>query len=104
MTEKTTVDIREFMNELRKEDMKNSTQVKTLLWIYFSLSGIFTLVAIIIAVIAMFWTWGLDKENRALYRSIVEIKANSAKIIEQAEDAERAYIAAKTYYSRIKNK
>lgn len=33
-----------------------------------------------------------------------EIKANSAKIIEQAGEAERAYIAAKTYYSRAKNK
>lgn len=62
-----------------------------------------SIVSLVVAIIALFIAWTALRDNAATQKELSEFKANTERIIEKADDAERAYTNARKSLERARD-
>ena len=62
-----------------------------------------SIVAFVVAIIALFIAWTALRDNAATQKELSEFKANTERIIEKADDAERSYTNARKSLERARD-
>lgn len=68
-----------------------------------NVSKTISIVAFVVAIIALFIAWTALRDNAATQKELSEFKANTDRIIEKADDAERAYTNARKSLERARD-
>ena len=68
-----------------------------------NLSKTIAIVALVISIISLFVAWTALRDNSATQKELSEFKANTERIIEKADDAERAYTNARKSLERARD-
>lgn len=68
-----------------------------------NVSKTISIVAFVVAIIALFVAWTALRDNAATQKELTEFKANTERIIEKADDAARAYTNARKSLERARD-
>lgn len=68
-----------------------------------NVSKTIAIVALVLAFISLFIAWTALRDNAATQKELSEFKANTDRIIEKADDAERAYTNARKSLERARD-
>lgn len=68
-----------------------------------NVSKTIAIVALVLALISLFIAWTALRDNAATQKELSEFKANTERIIEKADDAERAYTNARKSLERARD-
>lgn len=94
----------EYQEKLKSDMDRQVTSNKALLWVGITVNGIFTLVALVVAVVALVHAMMLGRDNLALQKEILECKTSLKSSIQTVEEealkARRAYDSARQRDSR----
>lgn len=94
----------EYRERLTADMNRQVTSNKALLWVGIAVNGVFTLVALVVAIVALVHAMMLGRDNLALQKEIVECKSelrsSVQSIEEEAVKARRAYDNARQRDSR----
>lgn len=90
----------EYQERLKQDMDRQVTSNKALLWTGIAVNGVFTLIALTIAVVALIHALMLGRDNLALQKEISECKASVIALEQECDDAKKAYGTARAYVSR----
>lgn len=68
-----------------------------------NVSKTIAIVALVLALLALFIAWTALRDNAATQKELTEFKANTKRIIEKADNAEHAYTNARKSLERAKD-
>lgn len=80
-------DWQEFQQQLKKDMDRQVTSNKALLWVGIAINGMFTLVALTVAVVALINALMCGRDNLAVQKELGECRINHAEVIKIAEKA-----------------
>lgn len=85
----------EYRERLTADMNRQVTSNKALLWVGIAVNGVFTLVALVVAIVALVYAMMLGRDNLALQKEIVECKSELRSSVQSIEEealrAKRAY-------------
>lgn len=97
-------DWKEYQNQLHKEMDKQVTSNKALLWVGIAVNGIFTVITLVIAIVALINALMIGRDNLSLQKEVTECKSELRTSVQSAEvmvmQAKRAYDNARQRESR----
>jgi hypothetical protein len=80
-------DWQEFQQQLKKDMDRQVTSNKALLWVGIAINGMFTLIALTIAVVALINALMCGRDNLAVQKELGDCRINHAEVIKIAEKA-----------------
>ena len=80
-------DWKEYQEHLRNEMDKQATSTKALLWVAIAVNGVFTFIALTIAVVALINALMCNRDNLSMQKEMNECRINHAEVIRVAEKA-----------------
>lgn len=80
-------DWKEYQEHLRNEMDRQATSTKALLWVAIAVNGVFTFIALTIAVVALINALMCNRDNLAMQKEMNECRINHAEVIKIAEKA-----------------
>lgn len=80
-----------FKDHMNSDVDKRVASTKALLWVAIAVSGLFNLIALTIAVVALVHAMVLNRDNNALRDKISELAVRQEQSFEAVEDARRVY-------------
>lgn len=85
----------EYQERLKTDMDRQVTSNKALLWVGIAVNGVFTLVALVVAIVALVHAMMLGRDNLALQKELVECKSEQ---VEATKIAEKALARAEQNY------
>lgn len=96
----------EYQERLKTDMDRQVTSNKALLWVGIAVNGVFTLVALVVAIVALVHAMMLGRDNLALQKEIIECKTQKNEAMQIAEKAmaraEQNYHTEAKHASEIK--
>ena len=80
-------DWKEYQEHLKNEMDRQATSTKALLWVAIAVNGVFTFIALTIAVVALINALMVNRDNLAMQKEMGECRINHAEVIKIAEKA-----------------
>jgi hypothetical protein len=92
---------KEYQEHLKNEMDKQATSTKALLWVGIAVNGVFTLIALTVAIVALINALMCGRDNLSVQKELGECRINHAEVIKIAEKAlDRA---EQNYYTEAKH-
>lgn len=99
-------DWKEYQEHLKNEMDRQATSTKALLWVAIAVNGVFTFIALTIAVVALINALMCGRDNLSMQKEMNDCRINHAEVIKIAEKAldraEQNYYAEARHASEIK--
>lgn len=80
-------DWKEYQEHLKNEMDRQATSTKALLWVAIAVSGVFTFIALTIAIVALINALMCNRDNLAIQKEMGECRINHSEVIKIAEKA-----------------
>lgn len=97
-------DWRDYQKQLRKEMDRQVTSNKALLWVGIAVNGLFNVITLVIAIVALINALMIGRDNLSLQKELSECKSELRTSVQSAEvmvmQAKRAYDNARQRDSR----
>ena len=99
-------DWKEYQEHLKNEMDRQATSTKALLWVAIAVNGVFTFIALTIAVVALINALMCGRDNLSMQKEMNDCRVNHAEVIKIAEKAldraEQNYYTEARHASEIK--
>jgi hypothetical protein len=99
-------DWKEYQEHLKNEMDRQATSTKALLWVAIAVNGVFTFIALTIAVVALINALMCGRDNLSMQKEMNDCRINHAEVIKIAEKAldraEQNYYTEARHASEIK--
>lgn len=94
-------DWKEYQQHIKQEIDKQATSTKALLWVAIAVSGVFNLIALTVAIVALINALMCGRDNMSIQKELGDCRINHAEVIKIAEKAlDRA---EQNYYTEAKH-
>lgn len=94
-------DWKEYQAHIKQDIDRQATSTKALLWVGIAVNGMFTLIALTVAVVALINALMCGRDNLAVQKELGDCRINHAEVIKIAEKAlDRA---EQTHYAEAKH-
>lgn len=94
-------DWKEYQQHIKQEIDRQATSTKALLWVAIAVSGVFNLIALTVAIVALINALMCGRDNLSVQKELGECRINHAEVIKIAEKAlDRA---EQNYYTEAKH-
>jgi hypothetical protein len=94
-------DWKEYQQHIKQEIDKQATSTKALLWVAIAVSGVFNLIALTVAIVALINALMCGRDSMSIQKELGDCRINHAEVIKIAEKAlDRA---EQNYYTEAKH-
>lgn len=99
-------DWKEYQEHLKNEMDRQATSTKALLWVAIAVNGVFTFIALTVAIVALINALMCGRDNLSVQKELSDCRINHAEVIKVAEKAldraEQGYCINPRHASEIK--
>jgi hypothetical protein len=101
-------DWKEYQQHIKQEIDKQATSTKALLWVAIAVSGVFNLIALTVAIVALINALMCGRDSMSIQKELGDCRINHAEVIKIAEKAldraEQNYYTEAKHASEIKKR
>ena len=101
-------DWKEYQQHIKQEIDRQATSTKALLWVAIAVSGVFNLIALTVAIVALINALMCGRDSMSIQKELGDCRINHAEVIKIAEKAldraEQNYYTEAKHASEIKKR